>query len=405
MAGSTVETTRSAVSRRVLIGGLWLGVVVVTVALVTRRYIDATAATGLDLESFYLPAARMVAKGGSPYDTEGYVYTPLIAVILAPIADAPWVAQAWKGLLLTAAVVACVLGAVASTPSGWDIRRPLVLGVAIVSVLYSWPLAHDLWYGQPNVLVLLAMTSAMVAHTRNRARSAGFALGVAAVVKTWPGGLLLWLFRSPVHLRSQQWQGVGLAALLGLALTLAVGGHAALRDLVRATFQYSNQELVAYSAWGAGDYFFTQEAHAMPIVVSPLLDGLVSWSLAMALIGLALVVLRHPGDPVVALPNLMFLIILLLPVAHAEYMVLALPTLWWWTARTLRYPRSICSWLPTAVLAIWWVVTMRVVRTTVDGSAAQLLYALTLAVTLAAVTTSIVCAGRIENRRLPPGPK
>lgn len=396
MAGSAASSSRSSVSHRVLVGALWLGVAVVTAVLVARRYIDATTATGFDLDWYYLPAARAVAEGGSPYGTDGYVYTPLIAMILAPIADAPWVAEAWKGLMVAAAAVACLLGVLASTPDDSSVRRPLVLGVAMLSVLYSWPMAHDFWYGQSNALVLLALTVAMLAHTRRHRRSVGLALGFGAVVKTWPAGLLLWLLRSPVLPRFREWQGVALAALLGLALTLSVGGLGAVSDLGAVTLRYSNQELVAYSAWGAGDHLFTDQAFAHPIVVSPVLARVVSWTLALALLGLLFLVLRRPGHPVIALPNLMFLLILLVPVAPLGYLVLATPTLWWWTARALDQPRNIRSWLAPAVLSVWWIVAMRVARATVDGTAAQVQYIAIMVLSLIAVTTSAVCASRFE---------
>lgn len=398
MSASRTEITRRSVARRVVLGSLWLGVGGLTAALLVRRYIDATADTGLDLESFYLPAARAVAAGDSPYDTEGYVYTPLIAFLLAPFTNTPWIADAWKALLLAVAVIACILGVLASTPRGSTVHRAVVLGVAVVSVLYSWPMAHDLWYGQPNAFVLLAMTAAMLAHTRDRRGLAGFALGVGVLVKTWPGGLLLWLSRAPLRFRAREWQGVGLAALIGLALILTVDGPRALRDLARVTFRYSDQDLVAYSVWGAADFLFSDQDHSVPIMVSPVLGGAVAWTLALVLLGLLALLLRRPGDPVVALPNLMFLLILLIPVAHGGYMVLAAPVLWWWVAYALRDPRRLTAWLPATVLGIWWVVSMRVARSGVEGTSAQAQYILILAVTLAAVTTSIVCASRLGPR-------
>lgn len=394
MAQSTAELARSALPQRLLVGALWLGVAVVTAVLVVRRFVDATAATGIDLESFYLPAARAVAEGTSPYDVEGYVYTPLVAMLLAPVADADWVVFAWKGLLIAAAVVACLLGVLASTPGDSTVRRPLVMGVAVVSVLYSWPMAHDLWFGQANVFILVALTAAMLSHVRDSRLATGFALGLGAVVKTWPAGLMLWLLRSPLHPRSREWLGVGLATAMGLALTLVAGGLGAVTDLLDATVRYSDQDLVAYSVWGAGDYLFTGRASARPIHVSPLLGRAVSWCLGLVLLGLLLLVLRRPGNSVVALSNVMFLLILLVPVAHDGYAVLALPVVWWWTARALERPLRV-GVVPAAVLAVWWVVAMRVARTTAEGTAGQAQYVLILTVSLVAVATSVVCAARI----------
>ena len=60
-----------------------------------------------------------------------------------------------------------------------------------------------------------------------------------------------------------------------------------------------------------------------------------------------------------ALFNVAFAVILLLPVSHYFYLLYAVPTLWWWASRVLERPRSAIAWTACVVLAVWWVVVFR----------------------------------------------
>lgn len=348
----------------------WMGAALVALGLAVVRFRAVTAsAGGPDFEGSFLGAARAIRAGTSPYDVVGYVYSPFVALILVPLADVPWARTAWTVALLVAALLACFAVATAAvrpdppdrgTPGArLSLHRPAVFAFAAATLMLSWTFSLELWMGQVDVLVLLAVALAMLATARQRRGASGLALGVAALVKTWPAGLGLWLLRRPLRPRRREWVGVLVAAALALALALAVGGPQGVVDMVAAPIRMSSQPLVAYSVWGAGTVLFTESGLAEPLVLSSVLRIAVPLVLAAWVTALVLVILRRPGSGVIALPNLAFALVLLLPVSHYVYLLLPLPALWWWAARVLENPRHWRPWVVAAVLLAWWYLAMR----------------------------------------------
>lgn len=368
----------------------------VAAALGYARYSAGVAVDPPDLVNYYLPAARAVVEGESPYGVPGYYYTPVVALMLALFVDQPWVVQAWVALHVLAGLAACLLGTFACVSRGHPLRRPAVLTLAVITLLYSWPTTFGLWLGQVDLLVLLALTWTVHAHVRGREGSSGFALGAAALVKTWPAALLLWLVRRPLEPRLREWVGVGVAALVAVALALAVGGVPALVAMARAPFEGSDQALAAHSVWGTGRLLFSESGPAEPLLVSPLLRVVTQVVLALAVVGLLVVTLVRPGNAVIALFNLAFVVILLLPLSHYTYLVLPLPALWWWVARVLEDPRRRAAWVSAVALTAWWVVALRRAPAG-DGFASTTWesFVVIVASTLVAVTVSVVAAARL----------
>jgi hypothetical protein len=88
---------------------LWASSIACVSVLVIVRYRAALAGgIGMDLRLFFLPAARAVANGASPYDTPGYVYSPHVALLLAPIADNSIMLPLWIGCQLAFSLAAIV---------------------------------------------------------------------------------------------------------------------------------------------------------------------------------------------------------------------------------------------------------------------------------------------------------
>jgi Glycosyltransferase family 87 len=122
----------------------------------------------------YHAAAMAVARGESPYLPK-YIYPPVLAVVLAPLAALP---------LATARVIwylvsqACLLGS-----AGLLVRRLGGGPAAVGSVTLVWCLAgtvpENLGLGQVNPLLLLLLTAGPAA------------IGLAAALKIWPGLLLV----------------------------------------------------------------------------------------------------------------------------------------------------------------------------------------------------------------------
>jgi hypothetical protein len=75
----------------------------------------------------------------------------------------------------------------------------------------------------------------------------------------------------------------------------------------------------------------------------------------VALVGLTLRQ-SHP-DPSIPFWNVVFCVIVLLPVSHLTYTMYALPLLWLWSARPARTSRLVSADSTVfAVLFVWWLV-------------------------------------------------
>jgi hypothetical protein len=371
----------------------------------TRLRAATSSEGGPDLRDVFLPAARAVASGESPYTVEGYVYSPLVALMLAPVANAPWAATAWTGLLVAAALLTCLIAVRASGATLTPVRRAILFVFAAGSLMLTWTFTLELWMGQVDLLVLLLLTVAMLAAPRHASGVVGLAFGLAAMVKSWPAGLIVWLLRRPLERRARDWSSVGGAALLSVVLALALGGIPALIDMVQAPFRASNQPLVAYSTWGAGKILFTKTGLVDPVTVSAPLRVVVTAALVLGVLGLLATTLRRPGHPVIAVLNVTFCLVLLLPVAHYVYLLLPLPALWWWTARALEMPGRWRSWVVPAVLLVWWFLAMRRIPAGDTYLTTDLVsFGLVLGSTMVAAAVSVVAAARLREQATDPPP-
>jgi uncharacterized SAM-binding protein YcdF (DUF218 family) len=66
---------------------IWLVASALSIALALQRFSEAAFDAQPDLTGFFLPAARAIVVGESPYTVAGYFYSPLVALLLAPFAD------------------------------------------------------------------------------------------------------------------------------------------------------------------------------------------------------------------------------------------------------------------------------------------------------------------------------
>jgi hypothetical protein len=129
-----------------------------------------------DFMHFLLPAARVVASGGSPYPAYGY--PPLVAFALVPLTVVPG-----PNIVFTLLLVPCV------PASLW------LLGVRdwrCYGIVFAWaPVLAGLQTG--NVTIPLLLGSAICWHARNRPRTVAVSGGltVAAKLLSWP--LVVWL--------------------------------------------------------------------------------------------------------------------------------------------------------------------------------------------------------------------
>jgi alpha-1,2-mannosyltransferase len=341
--------------------GVWVAAAAIAAVLGVQRFASAAFDGQTDLEGFFIPAAQAISAGRSPYSVEGYFYSPLVALLLAPAANDPHATVYWTALRIAAGITACVVTAIACAPRGAWLRAGVVACLALVTLLWSWPVTFDLWAGQVELLVLLALGTSALAETRRLRFLTGFALGIAAVVKTWPALFALWLVRSGARHRGREWLGILAAAALAVALTLATAGLPGLSDLIVKPLSGGDQPLLAAnSVWGMPRLLFSETPMGEPLADSPILMLVLTALLATWVLALAVIAILRPGPPVVALYNIAFLVILLLPVSHYFYVLYALPALWWWGAHVLDRPRPAGAWVVFAVLVAWWLVVFRI---------------------------------------------
>ena len=166
-----------------------------------------------------MAAATAFLQGADPYAVEGFLYSPLAVLALAPLAALG--AIPGLALLVGLKVVLIVLCVADATRE----RRPWQRVVAAVVVLTWLPVLADLWMGNTEVLLGCAMYL-VVAH-RQPAAGLGLALVLATVAKPILLPFLLWglLYRRPAVLTA-----------LGGALLLTVAGLVLLGSATYAAY-------------------------------------------------------------------------------------------------------------------------------------------------------------------------
>ena len=383
----------------------WVDVVACTLAAVlaalfgVRAFLSAMSQDEHDFHGYFLPAAQAVLAGGSPYSVEGFFYTPLVPALLALFSYAEWVQAAWTVAILAAACGTAFFGVLVSTPR-WQWRhRAWLFGIALITLFWSWPMTMELFWGQVNFFVTFAITLAAYFATRARYFSVGLILGLAAAIKSWPAYLVVWILRRGARERGRTALGVVVVAAVTVVLALAFGGLPTLGAMLAGPFQGTDQpDVVAYSAWGLGKALFGGFQWAQPIVDSPLLRGVVTTAVLGVLIALLVIALRWPGTEVILLFNLGFGV-LLMPIAHQQYLFLAIPALWWWIAQAARRPKRVLNWVVVVVLLGWWVACFRLFHQ-LPPAKETVIVSVTVVVlsTLAASTASIVGAA-LSSRR------
>lgn len=339
---------------------LWCCALCFTLILAAVRYRTALDSLWYDFRTYFLPSAKLARQGLSPYAVDGYVYSPLVAWLLAPFSELePWqrVAQIWTIFSLLCALLAIYFGAAAcwSRRARW--AHPLVLLFASVTLLYNWPTTLVLWLGQTDLIVLAALCFAAWGATRNRAWAAGLGLALATLVKTWPALAMIWLARrsGEKRIRTFAWSsGIGLFALGAWA---AAYGPTEIWAWAQAVSAASSQpHLVSFSASGLGNQLFGPDS-ASP---NATLAVTISVIYALAVVSMLALMLRRPGPAPISLWNTILCVVLLLPVSHVVYFLFALPILWYWFAQTLEHANRWSNILALGVSFTWWMLVFRV---------------------------------------------
>jgi alpha-1,2-mannosyltransferase len=179
-----------------------------------------------------------------------FVYAPLIAVLVEPLACVPyrWVVRGWCAVSALCVALGLALGARYFAPD--LVRTPLAFAGLAFSLSLFEPVRYALWLGQTTPLVFLCVMIALVAAARDRPISAGLALAVPAFVKVTPALFVLpWLWRRRYRAASAFACAFAVLALGSIALAGAAPNAAfveRVRTINRQTVvSFNNQGLVS----------------------------------------------------------------------------------------------------------------------------------------------------------------
>jgi hypothetical protein len=184
--------------------------------------------TGSDFAIYYRAGEAVLARS-DPTAVPGFIYLPVFAVAMAPLAALPF------------SVAVCVWQALSLAATLWAARRCAQLatpvGERVAPLLWWLPLActlrlndSNLSYGQVNSLTFAIVLEGFVALRRARDGRGALWFGLGAAVKLLPGVALIWCALR----RSWRAALIGATAFVALALlapTAAIGPRASIDSL------------------------------------------------------------------------------------------------------------------------------------------------------------------------------
>ena len=193
---------------------------------------------GIDL-GIWLDAAALGRRGGSPYDAPGYTYTPVMAWLLLPFRDRELAMTVWtaSSLIGGALAITFVIAAHRRLLAAWR-APPGRCGRRGDSVLQSCACDRAL-LGQAQLQLVALLSFAVLVATRWPAVS-GVAVAIAALLKTWPVVIGVWLLRAGAQHRLRS---VLAALVTGGAIMLAtvlVLGPGSIATLIARTFGFGS---------------------------------------------------------------------------------------------------------------------------------------------------------------------
>ncbi len=347
----------------------------------------------------FLHAARQISSHQEIYSVAqvakgyGYVYSPLVAVVLVPVAGAATLGvwHVWTALTIVAMVSFGGLVVYAENQNSNAWRLPVLFGFTTATALIFLPTESELTNGQTDAFVLVLLAATVVTTKRERTTASGVLLGVAGLVKTWPAAAALALFQRGYAGRRQAIVGFVATLLVGPVLAAVIGGGQGLAGFFKVTFAARSQQLVSFSVWTTPRLLFATTGLVHPLVVSTVLLAAATLVLAAWVIGLLGATIRGTNYSSLGFWNVTACVVLLLPVSHYFYSLYLLPLLWIWATRWLASGRfQAAEGIIAGSLLAWWLALFHVDWS--GGSAGQsaVRVAVVFFADLAAVTVSVL---------------
>lgn len=320
-------TTRPGIRPAFIAQGAILGATLVIYGLVLNQ-------AGLHQQDLgaYLRAGHDLLAGRPLYDPflhhpfpdptlrPAYIYPPIFALLVAPLALLPAGVAGATWLVVNQAALAASIAIVLS----W--RRPgrLAAVAVIAATLTFYPLWIDVAQGQANLLILLLVTTG-IAGVLSGHRRAAAAVGLAAALKLTPALLLVWLLVER-RFRAALWMVIGLLAATAAGAVVrwddtVVFFTRVAPALAGGTAVYANQSLAGFIKRVLTTNPYTHPWTA--IGWAPLVLAIA----ALALVGFWLIATRR-DDPAVRAWSFLPLLPLVSSVTWPHHLVIVLPVLW-----------------------------------------------------------------------------
>lgn len=320
---------------------LWVASAAIMVGLVASRYRGAigtspfVAGQNGDFGAF-LTAAGTIARSGNPYPAGGtYVYFAPLALVLSLLShvDRITMLKGWTVAEMAAFVAAAgsMIYALRDRLAAWW-EAPTLLAFCAVTGLHLWAMVIELFFSNDDIFVLLALMLAGIALRGDQPVAFGMLVGLAMLIKVWPVLLIVAVLQRGVRVRDRTAAVLALAAMgvVGLATNLIPAGTRELTGFISVVFQAKSQFNISYSVIGIPRVLFSHTGLARPVLVSADVRYLVTGLLGLWVLGMLAVCLQKPGDRMLAVFNVMLFAVLVDPVSHLEYSILALPVVWFW---------------------------------------------------------------------------
>lgn len=272
----------------------------------------------------YFNSAMMLLQGQNPYQgLSNYLYPPLLAQLLMPLAAHLSIETAW--IVWFAFNVLLIWGTI------WLLNRYVPPAkrslMGLIPVLY-WAFLEALIVGQVTIILMALFAVAWVAVKEDRPRLAGVFLAFAAWLKLYP--LLLIIY----FVWKQNWR-VAISAAVSLILLLAaqiiISGTMPFLDMLPVLFTLSSEGQVYLASANSSVFGFTSQLFeaqniVQPLLISPTVYLLSRVGLTLGIFGLTFYAAsRSPAHVIHSTPDKRF------DLEYAAVITTALllsPTLW-----------------------------------------------------------------------------
>lgn len=313
--------------------------------LAASAYRAALSSTVFADFSVYHSAARRLLQHEHLYAADNqmsYVYSPLLALLLRPLARLP---LEEAGHIWTLLCVALLIAAVAIFAHALQLRlreHGALVALLLLTAFRFWPTVIEFETANVTIPVFFLTSLLFLALRSERWKSFALVLAVGVLLKTWMLAFILLLL---IRRRYRDLVLTMVAVAAGLVILFTIVGWNEFPPYLHVTRQFSHQEvMVAHSIYGISKLFFAPNLFLAPLVNSSFLLWTCRFFLYVPLF-LSLAYLVKVGNRIPAddLPTVFALILVAFLLAstlsHQYYYMLALPLIWCTLANLWRMPR------------------------------------------------------------------